>query len=288
LLTSAYDHVPVLKVSSVFGSHVSLFLIVFFISATVWLVLTRKGLDEKAFQVSGMVVISVIVVVVLPNFISAINSGTPVGPKDGVMVSVVQASLSRLRRRFDSYTEHIKFNFENYAEMIQDQEADIFVFPKTMFGVSDVASAVDSEYREKMIGLAREKDALIVFVVTQGNSATKSEEERFITALLVSRDGIIGKSRKRNLVPFSETSRYSRGTSYEVFDTKYGKIGISICYDVNLGTVGKLKANGADIILAPFNDSGFGTSYHNVHRYYSVIDAAQYSIPVAVASEDGM
>lgn len=288
LLTSAYNHVPVLRVSSVFGSHVALFLAVLFVSATVWLVLNSKGLDKKPSQVSGMVVICVLALAVLSNSISAGNTGTPVGPKNGVVVSAVQASLSRSRRQFNSYTEYMKFNFENYREMIQNQEADIFVFPETMFGIYDVANAVDAEYREKMIGLAREKDALIVFVVTEGNSATKSKEERFITALLVSKDGIIGKSSKRNLVPFSETSRYSRGKDYQVFDTGYGKIGISICYDVNSGTMGKLKANGADIILAPFNDSGFGTAFHNVHRYYSVINAAQYSIPVAMASEDGI
>jgi len=154
--------------------------------------------------------------------------------------------------------------------------------------------------------------------------------------LLVSDSGIVGKSRKRNLTPFSETDRYSPGKEYYIIqvnfgndyrnieysnseynnskynnskynnskygnseygNSEYGKnecdrtdisIGVSICYDTNYDTVEKLKSNGAHLILAPFNDSGFGSIFHNIHRYYPVIKAIQCNIPIAVSNYDGI
>lgn len=99
---------------------------------------------------------------------------------------------------------------------------------------------------------------------------------------------IIGITRKRNLVPFTESKKYSKGEDYDVYDLGIGKVGISICYDINARTVERLKENGARVILAAFNDSGFGEVYHNIHGYYPVIKAAEYFIPIVVANEDGI
>ena len=106
--------------------------------------------------------------------------------------------------------------------------------------------------------------------------------------MLMEEGNIKGISRKRNLVPFKETKVYSRGKDYGIHETKFGRLGISICYDINAGTIRKLKNNGAELILAPFNDSGFGEIYHNIHRYYPIIEAVEYGVPIAVANEDGI
>ena len=63
---------------------------------------------------------------------------------------------------------------------------------------------------------------------------------------------------------------------------------ISICYNIGRGSVEKLKKNGADLILAPFNDTGFGAFYHNIQRYYPIINAVEYGVPVVVVNEDGI
>lgn len=99
---------------------------------------------------------------------------------------------------------------------------------------------------------------------------------------------IVGISRKRNLVPFSESRNYSKGKDYDVYETQFGKIGVSICYDINAKTVEQLKNNGAQIILAPFNDSGFDFIYHNIHRYFPVMKAAECAVPIVVSNEDGI
>ena len=60
---------------------------------------------------------------------------------------------------------------------------------------------------------------LNLFIVTEGNSVTRSKDERFISALLLNDGEIEGISRKRNLVPFGEAKNYSRGKDYDVYET---------------------------------------------------------------------
>ena len=66
-------------------------------------------------------------------------------------------------------------------------------------------------------------------------------------------------------------------------------LGLAICYDFNAPhIIGKLKANGAEVILAPFNDSGFGVIFHRMHSHYSILRALEYNVPIIVANEDGI
>jgi apolipoprotein N-acyltransferase len=166
--------------------------------------------------------------------------------------------------------------------------ADITVFPETEFGIYDVSNKIDKKHRANIIGAAKQLKGVTIFTLTEGNSITKSKEEMFLSSLLIENGEIKGISRKRNLVPFSETKLYSKGKEYHVYDTSFGRIGISICYDINGKTIERLKQNGAQLIVAPFNDSGFGVVYHNIHRYYPIIKAAECAIPIAVANEDGI
>lgn len=57
---------------------------------------------------------------------------------------------------------------------------------------------------------------------------------------------------------------------------------------MNAKTIERLKNNGAQIILAPFNDSGFDYIYHNIHRFFPVIKAVECAVPIVVSNEDGI
>ncbi|MGB4381140.1 MAG: nitrilase-related carbon-nitrogen hydrolase, partial [Bacillota bacterium] len=158
----------------------------------------------------------------------------------------------------------------------------------TELGIYDTENKVDQAFRNNIIDASKRLGDLTLFTVTEGNSVTKSKDERFISALLLNDGEIEGISRKRNLVPLSETRDYSKGKDYDVYETRFGKIGVSICYDMNANTVERLKNNGAQMILAPFNDSGFDFIYHNIHRYFPVMKAAECAVPIVVANEDGI
>ena len=74
------------------------------------------------------------------------------------------------------------------------------------------------------------------------------------SAVFISNTGeLLGKHRKINLVPDVE-DMYTSGTSVNVFDTKYGRIGIDICADNHMESImiGEAMAKmGAKMILAP-------------------------------------
>jgi predicted amidohydrolase len=73
----------------------------------------------------------------------------------------------------------------------------------------------------------------------------------FNTAILISPEGrIIGTYRKHDLG--HESVRNTPGTTFPVFETQHGKIGIMICADRrNAGLVRQLKDNGADLLICP-------------------------------------
>jgi len=106
-------------------------------------------------------------------------------------------------------------------------DADITVFPETELGIYDTENKVDQTFRKNIIDASKQLGGLALFTVTEGNSVTKSKDERFISALLLNDGKIVGISRKRNLVPFSESTNYSKGKDYDVYETQFGKIGVS-------------------------------------------------------------
>jgi len=62
---------------------------------------------------------------------------------------------------------------------------------------------------------------------------------------------IIGKHVKCHLVG-EERNHFTRGQKYDVFDTKYGKIGLLICYDICFPEPARILAlKGAEVIICP-------------------------------------
>jgi apolipoprotein N-acyltransferase len=280
VIGSIYNHTHIIRLLSIFGAHTALFIIVMTVN-----LLTITIISKRLNKIN----ISLIVLAILLFFVSNYTVDSCVSLSgNGVKISAVQPNLSMDKLNYSTYEERIELIFDNYSNLIKEEDSDIFVFPEEVIGLLDRENIKWKDTIDRIIELSKEKDAYIAALVLEGNSITKKKEERFITSLLVSPEGIVGKSRKRNLVPFGETSRYSKGSNYQVFKTEYGKIGISICYDINSNTVEKLKRNGAEIIIAPFNDRGFGAVFHNIHSYYPVIKAVENNIPIVVANEDGI
>lgn len=82
------------------------------------------------------------------------------------------------------------------------------------------------------------------------------------TAVIISERGeIIGKQRKNHIPHNGESSYYMAGsTGCQVFDTIYGKIGVSICFDRHFASAWMMYGlNGAEIV---FNTSA--TVYSNM------------------------
>jgi apolipoprotein N-acyltransferase len=272
-------HSFIIKAATVFGGRVVILLVTLLLSAV-----TKALSDFKSIRKSGIVLVVCALLILLPNFMDlSANTGT----LKEVSVASIQGSYTSPSGNMD-YENYINHKFQYYIKLAESTDADITVFPETELGVYDTENKVDQTYRKNIIDASKQLGGLTLFIVTEGNSVTRSKDDRFISALLLNDGKIEGISRKRNLVPFSEARNYSKGKDYDVYDTQFGEIGVSICYDINAKTVEQLKNNGAQIILAPFNDSGFDFIYHNIHRYFPVIKAAECAIPIVVSNEDGI
>lgn len=112
------------------------------------------------------------------------------------------------------------------------------------------------------------------------------------TAVLVGPEGFVGKYSKSHTV-LSEKFVYYAGNEYSVFDTKLGRIGAMICYDLNFPEVARiLMLKGAQIIVCPTawgcaaqveNDGG------DFHRYNIMCQARalENMVPVIATSFAG-
>jgi apolipoprotein N-acyltransferase len=273
-----YNHTFILNTASVFGAQTALLLVTITISCAVKTIMQKKYVKPAA-----VIGLCCTFIIILCNIYKTANLHSNTSTSS-IKIAAVQGSFFHQNTGNSDYREKLDY----YVSLALEGDADITVFPETTLGVYDNQNLIDQSYRDDLITSAEKLGGTAVFVVTEGNSLTKSKEERFISALLIDNGEIKGLTRKRNLVPFGETNSYSKGTDYDVYSTPYGRIGICICYDINGGAVEKLKERGAEFILAPFNDSSFGLIYHNIHRYYPVMKAAECSIPIAVSNEDGI
>ena len=279
LMAPLYNHSFVLGAASAWGGYLTLLFIMVMVSAIAAMIAERKVKPAKAAALAAAAALT---------FMPLLLATQPGETVKTVRVAAVQGSYRSPEETPDDYLAYLQDHFDYYTALAEEIDADIIVFPEFEMGVYDNQNLIDAQFRDEMAAFAKEKDALALFTVTEGNSVSKRKEERFIASLLVSNEGIAGITRKRNLVPIGETGRYSPGTDYPVLDTADGRIGVSICYDINAATVERLKEGGAQIILAPFNDSGFGPVFHRVHRFDAIIQAAVCRIPIVMANENGI
>ena len=101
-------------------------------------------------------------------------------------------------------------------------------------------------YYERLASLAEELEIHLVAGMLEADG-----DDRFNTAALIGPDGdLIGKYRKQELG--HESVRNTAGSESPVFETPYGRLGLMICADRRFPKlVGRLKDNGADLLLCP-------------------------------------
>lgn len=148
-------------------------------------------------------------------------------------------------------------NCEEFAPLIEDaakQKADLVVLPETLtyFGLgksyAECAEPVPGPSTDYFGTLAKKHNLYIV--------AGLLERDRHLVynvAALLGPDGkFIGKYRKVAL-PRSEISGgITPGSEYPVFDTRFGKLGMMVCYDGFFPEVARqLSNNGAEVIAWP-------------------------------------
>ncbi len=144
--------------------------------------------------------------------------------------------------------------FVPLIEQAASKKADLIVLPEllTCKGVThdyvSVAESVPGPTTDYFGELAKKHDCYIVVGLPE-----RVDHLVYNVAALVGPDGkLVGKYRKVTL-PREEIQRgIAPGNGYPVFETRFGKVGMMICYDVFFPEVAReLAMNGAEVIALP-------------------------------------
>ena len=134
------------------------------------------------------------------------------------------------------------------------QKADLVVLPETLtyYGtgktMNECAETIPGPSTEYFGELAKQHDLYIVAGLVEREGKTL-----YNTAALLGPDGkLIGKYRKVTLPRSEIEAGVTPGQDYPVFDTRFGKVGMMICYDGFFPEVARaLTVKGAEIIAWP-------------------------------------
>jgi len=94
------------------------------------------------------------------------------------------------------------------------------------------AETIPGPTTEELAALAKELDIYLIFGMPERDKDTP--DRVYISSAVIGPEGILGAYRKVHLGPhprFTETLCFSPGRELPVWKTRYGKLGVLICYD---------------------------------------------------------
>jgi len=144
--------------------------------------------------------------------------------------------------------------FAPFVEEAARQKADLVVLPETITatgnGVSylDAAQPIPGPATDFFGELARQHGLYLVAGLVE-----RDKHLIYNTAVLIGPDGkLIGKYRKVALPRTEIEAGIMPGHDYPVFDTRFGKVGMMVCYDGFFPEVARqLSIHGAEVIAFP-------------------------------------
>jgi len=186
---------------------------------------------------------------------------------------------------------------ENVAKA-KREGAQLVIFPElslTGYVVRDqiyeLAERIPGPSTRFVEELAKESKLHIIFGMPEASE--KAQATLYNSAILVGPKGVIGKYHKMYLPTHSvfEEKRYFRpGYQVAVFDTKLGKIGLVICYDIYFPEVTRLtRLNGAQLIVCISASPGIRRSFFETLTTARAIENTAFLAYVNMAGiEDGL
>ncbi len=117
---------------------------------------------------------------------------------------------------------------------------------------AEAAQKVPGPATEELARTAAEHDLYVIFGMPERDP--QDPDKRYITSVLVGPEGLVGRYRKLHLArppEFKESLCFSPGSDLPVFQTRYGLVGIQICFDfwVFPELTRALVLKGAEIVI---------------------------------------
>ncbi len=208
-------------------------------------------------------------------------------PRTYIRIGLVQWQM-RPFKDVNSLVEQMEY----FIDAFGDYQSDFILFPE-LFNAPLMAEFNHLGEPEAIRGLAkytqylREKFtefaiAYNVNIIT-GSMPEIRDEQLYNVSYLCRRDGSWDSYEKIHITPSEQSSwGMTGGNKVKVFDTDAGKIGITICYDVEFPEISRLYAEqGVQILFVPFlTDTPNG---YNRVRYCAQARAIENECYVAVA-----
>jgi len=152
-----------------------------------------------------------------------------------------------------------KANLEIMKKHVEKTKADIYVFGELSIcgyhvkdELLDIAETVDGPAIKYMKNVAKKNDCYIVFGMPTKDSDVKGLI--YNSSVLVHPNGKVDVYNKWFLPtvgPFEEKIFFDEGEKLKICDTKFGKIGLIVCYDIFFPELCRAYALlGADIIIS--------------------------------------
>lgn len=145
-------------------------------------------------------------------------------------------------------------SYEPFIEEAAKKNADLVVLGEsiTIYGnglkYADAAETIPGPSTKYFGKLAKKHDFYIIVGLLE-----KAEHLIYNVAVLIGPDGRVqGKYRKTCLPRGEADGGVTPGNEYPVFDTRFGKVGMMVCYDAFFPEVARqLTINGAEVIALP-------------------------------------
>ncbi len=165
--------------------------------------------------------------------------------KDTVTVAACQLELvtESARGREENLERAIKL-----MEEAVEKKADIICLPELFIGAGTV-EAIPGPTSNVLCDFAKENRVYIV-----PNIYERKEGKKYSSIPFIDRNGdIIGIYRKVQLFPWEEKfSGCTPGSTLDVYDTDFGKVGLMICHDLMLPEISRiLTLKGAEVLFVP-------------------------------------
>lgn len=182
--------------------------------------------------------------------------------RDRVTVAAVQ---------FDSHIFEAAYNMERIEELlekaVQEHRAELVVFPEAAItgycfkSKAEAHLAAIEREGEELVHLRELANKLDVSIVV--GAVELDQDQIYNTVFFIEPDGTTFSYRKSHL-PFLGLDRFVKAGDEPgaVFDTRFGKIGIIVCYELRFPETARAAAlGGARLILQPTNLPQGGESH---------------------------
>jgi predicted amidohydrolase len=159
-------------------------------------------------------------------------------------VAVIQLEITKERDvNFEKALKYIKKAAQRNTELIVLPEVfNTGFFPENYSLVGDV-----EEELKPILDFSKTSSMVIIAGIAE------RAKKLYSSALIIHQGKIMGKHRKTRIFPLTDEIKYfSPGNEIIVYDTPFGKIGLTICYEIRFPEIArKLTFMGAEILVVP-------------------------------------